>query len=141
MIRINHHQDNDMKIFAKLLLLPVVTLPLFAEPTYHAFGKTVTLKPLHESRSENGNTIHWYLSPGGQKLGVRNDIIIACDDETACKRVLETYPVEKTERLSNTLWLLTLKKGSDPFEVANRLYEEPCVTLAHPNFIKTRQSR
>jgi hypothetical protein len=130
-----------MHIFIKLLLLPLVALPLFAEPFYHAFGKKVILKPLHENRSEKGETIRWYLAPSGQRLGVKNEVIIGCNDESTCKSVLAAYPVTKTEKLSDTLYLLTLKKESDPFEIADRLYQEPCITLAHPNFIKKRQRR
>ncbi len=133
-----------MRIFFNLILLTLAALPLTAETFYYAFGKKVYLQPLTTPRAlgdTNDSTVTWYRTQNGQKMGVRNEVIIGCDDEKACRDLLKGYPVTKAEKLSDTLYLLRLKKGSDPFAVANRLHEEPVVRLAHPNFIKKRQMR
>lgn len=132
----------QIRFFLLLLTTPVWLLS--AEPYYYSGGQKIVLEPLLGTReaapsAEDG--IRWYRTPNGAKIGVKPEVIIGCDDFTRCKPLLEGYPIRKLEKLSDTLWLLTLEQGSDPFEIANTLYQAPEVKLAHPNFIRPRQQR
>ena len=124
-----------------LIMLFLSGTQLFAQTYYHAFGKKVILEPLHETRADNDSNITYYKTVTGEKIGVRHEVIIGCKDIEKCNRILEQYPVISMEKLSNTLYLLKLPKESDPFDVANKLYEEDAIFLAHPNFIKKRKRR
>ena len=130
-----------MKILITLSALLLSAVHLFGETYYYSFGQKVTLKPLPQTRSAADQDIHYFQTESGTKLGVKNEIIIGCKDMEQCKPVLENYPVTSIEKLSDTLYLLTLKKGSDPFKVANSLYHEAPIFLSHPNFIKKRIAR
>ncbi len=125
----------------KLLFLLTFSLSLGADTYYYSFGKKVPLTPLPSQRSAGENSTTWYLTPAGTKLGVKHEVIIGCDDFDHCCKNFRDYPIEKIEKLSDTLYLLHLKKDADPFAVANALHALPCITLAHPNFIKKRQLR
>jgi len=130
-----------MKILITLPALLLSAVHLFGETYYYAFGQKVILKPLPQTRSAADQNIRYFQTETGTKLGVKNEIIIGCKDMEQCKPVLENYPIASVEKLSDTLYLLTLKKGSDPFTVANSLYHEEPIFLSHPNFIKKRIAR
>jgi len=130
-----------MKIVIVLSTLLLAVSTLFAETCYYSFGKKVLLKPLPQSRSVADHTIRYYQTPSGAKVGVTDEIIIGCKDIEACKPILEAYPVASVEKLSDRLYLLKLKPGSNLFKTANALYHEAPIFLSHPNFIKKRISR
>ena len=130
-----------MKILITLSALLLSAVHLFGETYYYAFGQKVILKPLPQTRAAKDQNIRYFQTQTGTKLGVRNEVIIGCKDMEQCKPVLENYPVASIEKLSDTLYLLTLKKGSDPFNVANSLYHEEPIFLSHPNFLKKRRAR
>ena len=130
-----------MKILITLSALLLSAVHLFGETYYYAFGQKVILKPLPQTRSAADQNIHYFQTKTGTKLGVKNEIIIGCKDMEQCKPVLENYPVTSVEKRSDTLYLLTLKKGSDPFKVANSLSHEEPIFLSHPNFIIRRIAR
>ena len=108
---------------------------------YYAFGKKIPLTPLHEGRSVYQNNISWYRLPDGAKVGVKPEVIIGCNVWDKCKTILEKYPVEKIEKLSEKLYLLKLEPNSDAITIANELYLHEAITLAHPNFIRERKLR
>ncbi len=130
-----------MLIKYKLLFSLTIALSLSADTYYYSFGKKIPLTPLPEQRSAAESNTTWYLTPAGMRLGVKNEVIIGCDDFDHCCQNFKNYPIERMEKLSDTLYLLHLKQGADPFEVANALHALPCITLSHPNFIKKRQLR
>jgi len=130
-----------MKILIALSALLLSAVHLFSDTYYYAFGQKVILKPLPQTRSAEDQNIRYFQTETGTKLGVKNEVIIGCKDMEQCKPVLENYPIAFIEKLSDTLYLLTLKKGSDPFKVANSLYLEKPIFLSHPNFIKKRIAR
>ncbi len=130
-----------MDIKFKILFLLTCCLSLGADTYYYSFGKKVELTPLPTQRSLTESDVRWYTTPAGMKLGVKNEVIIGCEDFDHCCQNFKSYPIARMEKLSDTLYLLHLKEGADPFEVANALHALPCITLSHPNFIKKRQLR
>jgi hypothetical protein len=130
-----------IKTTTAVTLLFLSGAQLFAQTHYYAFGKKVILEPLHQTRTNNDSNITYYQTMTGEKIGVKHEVIIGCKEIEKCSRTLEQYPITSIEKLSNTLYLLKLTKESDPFEVANKLYEEDTIFLSHPNFIKKRKRR
>ncbi len=108
---------------------------------YYASGKKIPLTPLHETRTSYQNDTTWYRLPDGTKVGVKPEVIIGCNVWDKCKQIMKNYPIEKVEKLSDKLYLLKLKQGSDPITIANKLYLYEAITLAHPNFIRKRKLR
>jgi len=129
-----------MKIKIIVFLITMVTNMLYAE-TYYSFGEKIPLQPIHQNKEFKESGISYYQTPTGEKIGVKNEVIIGCKDMALCEPILDTYPVISVEKLSDTLYLLKLEKGSNPFDVANALYHEDVITLSHPNFIKKRKRR
>ncbi len=125
----------------KLSLFTLLSIPLMAEPCYYSFGKRICLQPIPHAQTRSTESITNYRTPRGAKLGVRDEVIIGTEDFAACEPILKNYPIRKVEKLSDTLYLLRLEAGSDPFRIAESLYEERCTTLAHPNFVRERQRR
>lgn len=130
-----------MKILITLSVLLLSAMHLFGETYYYSFGQKIILKPLPQKRSAAKKNIRYFQTKAGVKLGVKNEIIIGCQDMKKCKPILKNYPIASVEKISNVLYLLKLKKGSDPFKVANSLYQKKPIFLAHPNFIKKRIAR
>ncbi len=111
---------------------------LNADNFYYAFGKKIEVTKLQQNRELDKSGITYYETKNGHKLGVKHDIIIGCKKGNSCLKVLKNYDIKSIEKLSPTLYLLTLPTDSDPFEVSNKLYKEKEIKLAHPNFIQKR---
>ncbi len=128
-----------MRIFLSLFLF---TGSLLAQESYYySFGKKITLTKLPEARSLVEDNITFYENQYGQKVGVKPEVIIGCNDVKACKEILKNYDIVSIEKLSKAIYLLKLPDNSNPFEVSNSLYNEISIKFAHPNFIKERKKR
>ncbi len=125
-----------MKLLVYLLCF--FTSVLNADNFYYAFGKKVEVTKLSQSRGLDKSTITYYQTKNGHKVGVKHDVIIGCNKGDLCLKVLDSYDIKAIEKLSPTLYLLTLPEDSDPFTIANKLYQEKEIKLAHPNFIQKR---
>ncbi len=121
------------------LFLSMVSLS--AETFYYSHGKKRIVTPLPAEQALRDHNITYYRTQNGMKLGVRKEVIAGCKPDASCQHLFDAYPVKSVEKLSSSLYLLRLQNDSDPFEVANRLYEEANITLAHPNFIRQRKLR
>ena len=125
-----------MKIF---LLSIVALLSLHSAEYYYEYDKKVTMVKLHEQRSNTDVT--YYEDMYGNKIGVKNEIILKCKDENRCMKLLKTYDLSNITKLSDTLFLLKLPRDTNIFELSRRLYKEDSIVFAHPNFIKERKRR
>ena len=125
-----------MKIF---LLSIVALLSLHSAEYYYEYDKKVTMVKLHEQRSNADVT--YYEDMYGNKIGVKNEIILKCKDENRCMKLLKTYDLSNITKLSDTLFLLKLPRDTNIFELSRRLYKEDSIVFAHPNFIKERKRR
>ncbi len=108
---------------------------------YYSFGKKVTVKKIPQTRALGDQNITYYENQNGQKLGVKHEVIIGCDNIKECEKVLQNYDILSVEKLSKTIFLLKLPKDTDLFNLSNKLYKEKSIKFAHPNFIKKRIQR
>ncbi len=131
----------DLILKTIFLSLFLTTLLFSSDSFYYAFGKKVEVKKLPQSRNLDDANITYYQTQNGHKIGVKHSIIIGCEKNTPCLEALKKYDIVAIEKLSPTLYLLTLPKDADPFEVSNSIYHEKGIKLAHPNFIQKRQLR
>jgi hypothetical protein len=117
-------------------------LSLYAGEVYfHAYGQKVLLTPLPVSRSVTNDEIKYYQTQDGKKLGVRHEVIIGCKKDTNCTKSLNAYTIKSVKQISPRLYLLKLPENLNPFDVANQLFKEKNIILAHPNFIQERIHR
>jgi len=113
---------------------------LFSDVYYYEYGKKVKLTKLKEQRDVTDGTFY-YKNSAGQKVGVRDEILVKCNSRTECEKTFIKYSFKNTESLSSNIFLIKLKKSDDIFEISQKLYLEKTITIAHPNFIKKRYRR
>ena len=126
------------KVLALLLLYGI---SLFAADYYYAYGKRVELKKLYETRNSQEKGLHYYLMPNGERVGVADQLLVACETALECEEELKKYHFEKIKKLSNNLFVVTINTKQNIFEMAQILYKESGIKLAEPNFTKTLKKR
>ncbi len=115
-----------------------LTLTLLADVYYYEYDKKVQLTKLKDSRSSG---IAYYENSAGQKIGVKNQVLVKCKSTDKCKKIFDKYNLKETENLTSSIVLINLKQNEDPFELSQKLYLEDGISIAHPNFVKKRQQR
>jgi len=128
-------------IFLTGSLLPS---PVMCNETFYYTqkGEKVFLTPIQTERERETQRIRYYTDKRQRKIGVAaQQILIACHTASACKEVVSRYPVQKIEKLTPVIYLLTFPKEADLFALSQALYREKETKLAHPNFITTRKRR
>lgn len=127
---------NNMK---KISLLMIIALSLHAGDFYYEYGKKVMISKSYENRDHNG--IKYYENSMGQKIGVKDEIIIKCKENIPCQNGLKKYNITSVGRLSDTMYLVKVPKGKNIFTLSQKLYNDKSIEFAHPNFIKKRTRR
>lgn len=128
----------------KLLFLFLSTIvALNAQTFYYNNNQKVQLTPLPKSLIQSrsaveGVEMEYYMTPNKSLVGVSDEILIKSDD---IEYVLKSYSVELLTKISDTIYLLRVKDRAQTLELANKLYEDTKVELAHPNFSKEIQKR
>jgi len=120
-------------------LLSLLCLSLSAESFYYENGKKVTVKKISDSRA-NSSTIY-YKNSLGKKIGVKNEIIFKCVEGKECLSIVKRYNLKDISNLSNDIYIAKVSKGSDIFEISQKLYLENNIEFANPNFVKKRYRR
>jgi hypothetical protein len=123
----------------KLILLIFVGLSLQANDFYYERGEKVTVTKIQNSRANDNIT--YYQNSLGKKIGVTNEIIFQCNDTAECLRAVEKYDLSDLSKLSDSLYIVKIKEGTNIFTVAQQLHEEESIEFANPNFIKERRRR
>ncbi len=130
------------RIIMKLLILLFWTsYILIADSIYYEYGKKVVLSKLPTQRVVNGHTIQYYQTQDGNKIGVKNEVIIKCDSAVVCQNIFNKYDLNSTKKLSEKFYLISVPKNQDLFELSSKLYMEDSIEMAHPNFVKKRFKR
>ncbi len=127
-----------MKSLLSILFLCVA---LCSESYYYEYGKKVELTKLKEQRVVNDQVIKYYKNSAGQKIGIKDEIIVKCKSNQECKDIFEKYNLTKVENLTQTIALIKLINGENVFVLSQKLYLEDGIITAHPNFIKKRYRR
>jgi hypothetical protein len=126
-----------MKAFFILIIINSI---LLSDVHYFSYNKIVKLTPLKNSRTLNSD-IKYYTNEAGQKIGVKQEIILKCKDKRVCIELIKSYNFEKIEQLTSKLILVKLTKDQDIFAISNELYKNNNIEFAHPNFINKRYNR
>ena len=113
----------------------------WSETYYFADEKRVYLNKLKEQRAIDGDIIEYYENQDGQKMGVKKEILIKCKVKKSCQQIFKKYNLENVKAITSSIFLITVKKNDDVFELSQKLYLEDNITISHPNFIKKYQLR
>ncbi len=126
-----------MKIY---LLSIFLYSTLFSDVYYYEYGKKIKLTKIKEQRDVADGTLY-YENSVGQKVGVKNEILVKCNSKIECEKIFIKYSLKGIETLSSNIFLIKLKEIDNLFELSQKLYLEEAITIAHPNFIKKRYKR
>ncbi len=124
-----------------LLLVILFSISLWSESYYYEYGKKVELTKIKEQRVINDQVIEYYKNSAGQKVGVKNEIVVKCSSQQECKNIFKKYNLTEVEYLTKTIALIKLLNGENVFTLSQKLYLEEGITTAHPNFVKKRYRR
>jgi hypothetical protein len=113
---------------------------------YYENGKKIEVVPLEKSKKQekpdNSLKVVYYKTSHGHKVGVKNDILVECNEGVNCTKVLASYnDLLSTRSLSETIFVVTIAKDKNIFEFAQKLYMDKDIAIAHPNFRKNRKKR
>jgi len=132
----------------KEIILGLIALTLVGEATdfYYENGKKIEVVSLEKSKKQekpdNSLKVVYYKTSHGHKVGVKNDILVECNEGVNCTKVLASYDdLLSTHSLSETIFVVTIAKDKNIFEFAQKLYMDKDIAIAHPNFRKKRKKR
>ncbi len=129
-----------MKIELLLLLASLsITACASANDFYYEYGKKVQLTKLKEQRSNTQVT--YYQTQNGHKVGVKDEIIVQCQENTNCLDTLTDYSLTNISKLSDEMYLIKLNDKSKLFKLSQKLHNEESIKFAHPNFLKEKKKR
>jgi len=114
-------------------------LLLNASDFYYENGNIVEVTKISQPR--NNNEIKYYMTSKGNKVGVKNDILVECVEDVNCSMVLSKYDTLSVENLTDSIYLLKIDKSKNIFEFTQKLYLDGNIKIAHPNFRKERKWR
>jgi len=121
-----------------------LTLLGCASEFYYENGKKVHLTEMstegnHKVTSEEG--VRYYETDTGHKVGVKQDILVECQEGVACEKVLSNYETLSIKALTDSIYLVTIAKDENVFVFSQKLYEDADIQIAHPNFMKEKKRR
>ena len=125
----------------RLLCLACLVSTVFAGDYYYEYGKKVDVVKLKESRTIGSNSVDFYKTQNGHKVGITNEIIVQCEENINCVSLLERYSFSSISKISDNFFVVKINKNQNIFEVSQMLYNDAEVKLAQPNLIKNRKSR
>ena len=131
----------------KILLLLVTLSAVHCESFYYQKGEKVYLTPQTQNSPalrtlESSSQITYYKNQYGQKMGVKNQIIIKLKEKASLEDLLKRHNVTLIKALSDTLYLVeTSDLKESVFEKAAALYEDDATLIAQPNFARKRVLR
>ena len=131
-----------MKIIISLLGL---TLLGCASDFYYENGKKVQVSKIEngEARQKvvSKDSITYYKNSKGHKIGVKHDILVECEKDINCTKVLQAYETESVSKLTDSIYIVQITKDKNVFEFSQKLYEDVDIKIAHPNFRKEKKRR
>jgi len=131
----------------KKIIMSLIGLSLLTEASdfYYENGKKVEVVKIEKSHKQqkksSGTEVEYYKTSKGHKVGVKNDILVECQEDADCQEVLSAYETLSVEALSDTIFMVTIAKDKNVFEFSQKLYEDIKIKIAHPNFRKEKRRR
>lgn len=123
------------------VLLSLFILLLNADSTYYENGKLVELQKINELRSVNGNSVEYFKTRSGQRIGITDEILIQCKVGIDCRTLLNQFGLDDVSNVTDRIFLIKVKDYDNIFLLSRELYESNKVEFAHPNFVKERRLR
>lgn len=126
-----------------LLYLTLFCITVNAEDFYYKNNKKVSLTPLDTNATQTRNLqknrdTRYYMTPQQKVVGVKDEIILST---TKIEKVVQSYDITPLRELAENIYLVRVNDSANTLDMANRLYEDPDVLYAHPNFYKKVQKR
>ncbi len=113
----------------------------WGEIYYFAHQERVYLNKLKEQRFIDDDIIEYYENQDGQRMGVKREVLLKCGVNKSCQQIFKKYNLKNIKNITSSIFLITVKKDDDVFELSQKLYLEDNITISHPNFIKKYQLR
>ncbi|MEA2049395.1 MAG: hypothetical protein U9O56_01485 [Campylobacterota bacterium] len=124
----------------KITLLLFLSIYAISSEYYYNNGKKVILEKVTQLRSIN-NDIEYYQTNDGVRLGVSRDILVQCNFDVDCEKILSDFSFDNITMVTNTIFKVTINENQNLFEQSNLLYENKNIKFAHPNFSRTQIKR
>jgi len=131
----------------KEIIIPLLALTIMgvADEFYYENGKKVELKEVEVTQSihyrVNNNPTKYYKTSEGRTIGIRNDILVECQDSVDCTEVLSKYDTISISQLSDKIFIVKIAKEKNIFEFAQKLYSDKNIKIAHPNIRQNKRRR
>ena len=124
------------KIVISLIAMSIL---VNADNFYYENGNIVEVSEMRQSRDNNG--IKYYMSSKGNKIGIKNDLLVECVDDVNCSSILSKYDTTSIKNITDTIYLVTIDNSKNIFEFSQKLYLDNNIKIAHPNFRKEKKRR
>jgi len=131
----------------KEIIIGLIGLTLIgnASDFYYENGKKIEVVEIEKSDSKqkkrSSSEVKYYKTAHGHKVGVKNDILVECNEGVNCENILSSYSLLSMSALSDTIFIVTIAKGENVFKFSQKLYSDAKIKLAHPNFRKNKRRR
>lgn len=121
-----------------------LTLLGCANEFYYENGKKVTVTEIVSEvnqKMQAENSIRYYKTDKGDKVGVKQEVLVECKEGVECKQVLSKYETISINALTDSIYIVKVTKDENVFVFSQKLYENSDIKIAHPNFIKEKKRR
>ena len=81
------------------------------------------------------------LSFANCSVKYKNEVLVKCNDNINCQKVLNSYNFKNSSKLTNKIYLIKLDNTKDAKDISKMLEKNKDIKFAHPNFIKTKKRR
>jgi len=112
---------------------------------YYNNGQQIEVTPLKTTQEQSKKTkskkVTYYKTSTGRKIGVTDEILVECQEDTNCTKVLGQYNLNSISKLTDSIFLVTSPSEENIFRLSQKLYDDKGIAKAHPNFIKTKKRR
>ena len=126
----------------KILLIFIGIFSILnANQSYYKNGKLVELQNTYSLRNITTSSIHYYKNTAGNKIGVKNQILVQCKKSINCAELFHTFNLSSYSKLSDKIFIVKVENINDVFSISRALFESKKVEFAHPDFIKARKNR
>jgi len=129
------------KKFLLLLLSLFGIESLNADSSYYERGELVELKKMYTQRDANKNTIEYFKTNSGKKIGIKDEILVKCKAGVDCIALLNQFGLDDISKITDTIFVAKTEDFDNIFNVCRGLFESKKVEFAHPNFVKERRLR
>ncbi len=132
-----------MKMYCLILLSTFIV----SAQSYYEGGELRELTPeatpqfVVKSSQRSNTDVKWFRTETGLRVGVTESILVQWKKGADSEAVLSECGVMIFEKMTKTIWKLSVPTGANVFELSQTLYENEATIFAHPNMIRERKLR